>query len=907
MFTGKQQGWKYKAAARLMMLMGVLGNHAFAQAPGDAPLIFITTPVRNQTYTDNIVTATVHFRGDADVSTFHAQLNGNDVTSSFQQTSNCTSGICDQQAFLSGDGFLHGANVLTVEVSGPDTIVADDRAKFDYEGPFVQNEPVSKLVPSVAVSSVRLEPGKPVNDYKSYDIVVGPGAGFPQTVYRGADLNCTAGNDSVQVLVLQRKTLAPENTNSRKCFGDASSLANFLAQVQKNDLVILNNFMGRMLNIDTRAIGGTNYAGTTINTSYYTAIGVAGAAPGTAHESYQPDNSHTARHGVLVPLNGSLMLDTALNYSYTPKDFLEIKVNPGTDGNCASVTTSYERIPGCLGPNSLGAFLIAVVDRRTGNITDSYYLDTNSNDAAERAKAVGDMTWLMCCYYKPNDLMVITTIGTPFRDASQVTGGLWTVFMQYGGIGFNLPKLTTAGSAYTLITSNDPAYVSGRYARENTTVSGNGTGKLDLVFAKNRKNEMVLYQDYPGDFLTAFNGNVWPSTIFAQPTGWPAWTAGEGLAYADIPRYADWRTDVGCDEDVCPAVREYYSSDMATCTAPTYLINVLSGLKYESGHGYTSDEFDRVRAQLRTELAYERGVASLCGYVKQLTDAQQTTLKQQLIAVGANIDSSLQQKVLNAQMSVGELSRFANIISVGSLIPGVGGAFSAISTVLNAGTSLVSVNSGIPDGFRYTLAELQNRNETVFGPQLTMLTTNLFTAIADDWGKLSVIGAAVQQQRTPWYFCANCDNARPPLTAIPTIALGAKREYYQTLLPTAFDIDLFTEFSNPDPRQYKRDISIHGTMCIAPYRDFPTKSYWDYPALFKPATYDIYVLNEKARKANYAISASSELLDDLLDAPIIDDSALTLSGGAGVAYNDLIRADSKFTQRGYYQPGWICK
>jgi hypothetical protein len=346
---------------------------------------------------------------------------------------------------------------------------------------------------------------------------------------------------------------------------------------------------------------------------------------------------------------------------------------------------------------------------------------------------------------------------------------------------------------------------------------------------------------------------------------------------------------------------------MATCVAPTFLTSVLSNLKWEAGRGYSAADFEAVTTQLRLEVSYERGVASLCGYVKQLTDAQQTTLKKQLISVGENINTSLQQKALNAQMSVDQLSRFANIINLGSLIPGVGGAFSAISTVLNAGTSLVSVNSGVPDGFRYTLAQLEKENETVFGPQLTVLTTNLFTAIADDWGKLSIIGPAVQDQHAPWFFCPNCDDARPPLNAIPMIALGAKREYYQTLLPTAFDIDLFTEYANPDPRQYKRDISIYGTMCIAPYKDFPANSYWNYSALFKPAAYDIYVLNEKARKASYAIPPSTGLLDDLLNEPDINSTAITLGGGAGIAYNDFIRAGSNFVQREYYQPGWICK
>lgn len=70
---------------------------------------------------------------------------------------------------------------------------------------------------------------------------------------------------------------------------------------------------GRMVGIETTAIGGNNYANTTTNISYCNAIGVAGAPAGTAYESYQPNDSHTPRVGVerLPALVSSLMLNAA--------------------------------------------------------------------------------------------------------------------------------------------------------------------------------------------------------------------------------------------------------------------------------------------------------------------------------------------------------------------------------------------------------------------------------------------------------------------------------------------------------------------------------------------------------------------------------------------------------------------
>jgi hypothetical protein len=83
-------------------------------------------------------------------------------------------------------------------------------------------------------------------------------------------------------------------------------------------------------------------------------------------------------------------------------------------------------------------------------------------------------------------------------------------------------------------------------------------------------------------------------------------------------------------------------------------------------------------------------------------------------------------------------------------------------------------------------------------------------------------------------------------------------------------------------------------------------SYWNYTALLNPTTYDVDILNEKGRSGNYAIPPSGALLSDLFNPPIIDNASLTLSGGAGVIYDDLIRADSGFLLRPPYAPGIAC-
>jgi hypothetical protein len=367
------------------------------------------------------------------------------------------------------------------------------------------------------------------------------------------------------------------------------------------------------------------------------------------------------------------------------------------------------------------------------------------------------------------------------------------------------------------------------------------------------------------------------------------------------------RDQLGCHEATCPDVRQYYAGKMSSCAAPTALGPTIRALVYEPGNGYTLDEFNAVKAQLSKEIGYVGGVATLCGFVRDVVTGSQATMKEQLITVGTNIDASLRQRAVDAQIQVDQLSRYANLASVGSLIPFVGGAFSATSTLLNASTLLVSTDAMIPGNFTYTLGQLQDSKNTLFNTRLSLLTTSLFIAIANDYGKLSQIGGAVGAQLTPWYFCGNCENAPPPVTALPTIALGAKRDYYQTLLPTAYDIDLFVEYPNPSPIRYQRSVAIFGgRTCVYPYGAFPEKSFWTYAAFNKPSTYDIYVLNEKGRNGNHAVPPSTTLLSDLLDTPVIDQGSFTLTGGAGVNYDDLVRAGSGIVQRPAYAPGITC-
>jgi hypothetical protein len=317
------QGRRPGPLAGVLLLMALSGYVVRAQ---DQPLVTLVAPVFNNTYSSNIVQVEAQFGAGADPSTFVAQVNGIDITSLFSGSGNCgASGLCNLQAYVPDVDLLNGTNIITADVAGPNDSVGTSVVKFQFAPPNVgDTTPVSKMIPSISIQSVRLPANADQNNTNSYQIVLGPGPGFPQRIYTPyPPLNCTAGINSMQVLVLTRKTLVPDSkagSNGQACFFDANGVASFLRTVPAGDLVIVNTFLGLMANLDTTAMGGTRFVGTGISPYYYNAIGVAGAPAGTAYESYQANANHTARLGraFLPPLIGSLMLDTNQDYYFVP-------------------------------------------------------------------------------------------------------------------------------------------------------------------------------------------------------------------------------------------------------------------------------------------------------------------------------------------------------------------------------------------------------------------------------------------------------------------------------------------------------------------------------------------------------------------------------------------------------------
>lgn len=244
----------------------ILAVAAAGQSQTD-PLVTISSPQQNGTYQNNPVQVTVHFSADADAGTFQVLPNGTDIPSSFPAGACSSAGGCDKTAEVVPADLATGDNVITAAVEGPNESASTARTKFQYNSATYAGQPIQKLISGVAVESV-----SPINwsgsgkDVNNFQIVLGPGPDFPRRTYPASALGCSAGINSVQVLVLAAKSLdrTPMLRLTRgipvKCVLETrGSLTSFLKSLPTGDLVIAHSFTGLMKGLNMTAIGGTDF------------------------------------------------------------------------------------------------------------------------------------------------------------------------------------------------------------------------------------------------------------------------------------------------------------------------------------------------------------------------------------------------------------------------------------------------------------------------------------------------------------------------------------------------------------------------------------------------------------------------------------------------------------------------
>jgi len=483
--------------------------------------------------------------------TLKAVLNGHDVSSLFAQTS-CEAAVCEEATLTSSDGLLDDKNVLYAVAKKSDGTLASSRLRF------VGNEMqattraamkapaasgglggVNSSLPTASnfiPPSVRFtaDPGGFGDPSGTPWITVGTQQSYPS-------VDCFGPYVAV---VLDRKTLVQKTASpevSPRCLTSTSNLKDFLTtDVASTDLVIVGTTQIGTADatLDTSLIGGKvfgcganpapancgkpGYVSSNDIPVSYLAIGVGGATPGSAYESYDTTTSGS-NETFLAFATGMLMEDVNGNYNFQSSGPVEYTVSPNdpTNGNQSTVTlqgtSSLARYRGYTIPNKImflspagqtnGYWLlqlrrndldfvvqnpnnssgscIAQTDtpnQQTKEIGCGQFFPTGATDAPTAANAYFNLSQALGSA-SPNDLQFLVSVGTAAYSANQnafdvaqsATGpfaGIFGAVLEIlGGTPGQTLSLYTPGSAYTLITCQDCGGSLNGHAVLSTTVS----------------------------------------------------------------------------------------------------------------------------------------------------------------------------------------------------------------------------------------------------------------------------------------------------------------------------------------------------------------------------------------------------------------------------------------------------
>ena len=126
------------------------------------------------------------------------------------------------------------------------------------------------------------------------------------------------------------------------CPADAATLKNDLAGLTQGAEIVLVGttvYNNADAGLDTTAIGGTNYSSypASWQPQGYAAIGVSGAAPGSAYESYYLPGDVGKAYQTKPFANGLLAVDQYSNYNFHAGNNLQFEVYPN-DPNIGTST-----------------------------------------------------------------------------------------------------------------------------------------------------------------------------------------------------------------------------------------------------------------------------------------------------------------------------------------------------------------------------------------------------------------------------------------------------------------------------------------------------------------------------------------------------------------------------------------
>jgi hypothetical protein len=653
------------------------------------------------------------------------------------------------------------------------------------------------------------------------------------------------------VVVLNR--LNPLQEDGYICPADSTALRNDLNGLTAGAEIVL---VGTTLNnnadagLDTRGIGGSNYGvapGSTNPPQGYAAIGISGATPGSAYESYYLAGDLGQAYWRPPFANGLLVEDQFLNYNFHPGDDVQFEVypnNPNT-GNSNVYISENGDVHGWGPPlGSANGFWLLILDGVTLLPIDAstasgspcqpsgfaqncgQFFPTGSTDPTTATNAIFKLGEVLSGI-TPRQLAVLTTYGQPFQNGSAVNSFLAGQIFELGGSPYTLQSLTTGNSTYTLIAPgilNPNAWhnpFSTGVVNSSSAFGQQGqTGFVRGVMT--RSNKGLYFPAVVSQEDGLMNGSGAQSlsisydfyTISTQaPMDWPLTdTLGHMAAY-HWASHTFLKAHYGETGTFSEDLRYWYPSPSRNSNMAGYNTDFLcpntvpnSPCAFPGGNlGFTAQDLADVDAELYTELTAlhdtdlflgSNGIGGLIhgpsGLAEQMISATYEVLNNQAVPVTSSTAVSASSFDWMNLMA-GATSILA--AALGPLgLPEAGVAMGVTSGILWTGSAEAPWWSGnasptpptYENAFDTTLGQLSESEGTYYQNLANSYDTTL-NNIYSDWGKLSATGSKTADSNSGWSF----NNELDPDKFAGILTAGAQRSMYAQLVPQFYALDTY--------------------------------------------------------------------------------------------------------------------
>jgi hypothetical protein len=900
--------------------------HGHAQ---DRPQFRIVSPKRGSVTSLDSVAIEIQVGAQMKRESLTLDLNGKNITSQLSAAS-CVDERCTVTATANKqDGLQEGTNILRASVAGKKQGLADVRTSRFYHVSDLLGDSSSPVVVRETPESVGFRTtanggggntwvsittgyaagiDDPVQNYPVLPDSTDPNnpSGPSYTMVPTQDqqfpINCPAHH--YQAFVLKRSD--PTIQETATCQNDETNVEldfqNKMGRaLDDTDLVVFGTTPNQtaLTGLDTSSLGGTDF--TKVDASKYpqryVIVGVKGATPGTAHESYNvAGDPQTAN---FPQLTGTMLQDLNGNYNFVPDNETDFTVISGTNASVQIMPNGILSSSYTPPANASGKFWLMVFDRTVLNPDNSYNTGTftacTSGTASQSCGMLFDATNVKGIEslattlnsISPRDLIVLTTVGCPFQAPTYSTD-LGVALQNIGGMIHSTGYMNSAsnGCNYALVSVNDGKHVSmgsnaalswSYFSSQKQLGAIHGTlaydnnglydiaGKDQMLMKKDLAGNNVLLPavDYTFGHLASHSRSDWPITT----------TTGYLAAYHDISYQLLTDGNVHQKGSRLYDLRYYYTDQDGVVPNLNGLIDSRLGpsatnpVTQSSWDTATGDEFSSVRKQIMTEIQYAdsaegyltgfNGNGGFRGLLNGTTDTALSDASAIADAIGKDAADATSQ-VVNSNAS-DQMNLVAGILSMASLIfkavpdgEVFSSALGALSGAMRIGSAALKPLAdstdqvGIPGpGTLYDmrLADLTSSATEYYNALLTKYDASS-DAILNDWVKLNDAGVLAETPNSGWSV-SSLENEDILST---TLQAGQRMSLWTQILGSVYGIRVATNQTTNDPNQLGTWSPTGGDyptyVCDALFTKVPSTGYTLYPDPGNPSKWDINVIAE---------------------------------------------------------------